>query len=92
MKIYPEHEKQRKILNDAQAIGKFIDWLHQKGMCIAKEDGFHSEENSPWSFLVRYKYSINQILAEHFKIDLNKIEEEKEDMLNEFRKINNKQS
>lgn len=84
MKTYPEHEKQRKILNEAQAIGRFIDWLHEQGMCIGEYD--HND------ILYRKSCSINEILAAHFGIDLNRINEEKEDMLNEFRKINNKQS
>ena len=79
MKEYPEHHKQSKILDKSQAIGEFLDWLcHETDIVFGIWDE-HDDELNP------YHISIQQILADYFDIDLNKLEAEKQSMLEKIR-------
>ncbi len=74
---YPEHEKLAAVADESQAIGAFLDsdqhpyvlseWVTIEG---------YSEPR-----LMPVQKSIQQILAEYFDIDLQKIEAEKRQML-----------
>ncbi len=74
---YPEHAKQRAIIDKSQAIGEFLDRM----------SGGSRAKGAPFIRLYgRWRWmSIPKILAEYFKIDPNKIEEEKQAMLAELR-------
>lgn len=48
-------------------------------------------EMTELSELYPYSYNIQKLLAEFFEIDLNKIEEEKRQMLDEMRKLNERE-
>ena len=76
---YPEHEKLSKIKNESQAIGEFVEWLEGKGieLCAIPPEFDHT-------YLPIHR-SINDLLAEHFSIDLDKIEQEKRQMLEAIR-------
>ena len=76
---YPEHEKMRAVKNESQTIGEFLEWLSEQGILLAKYDGE--------TLFVSY-YRIEELLAEYFGIDLNKINNEKDQMLQELRKLN----
>lgn len=74
---YPEHVKQDKVGPDAQVIGEFIEWLQEQySICWWHEDST--------SFYPSH-VSVEQLLASYFKIDLEKIEQEKRAMLEELR-------
>ena len=70
MKNYPEHEKLIKIEKESQAIGEFYHWAVNKG------------------YLGTFKHwkRLEDILAEFFDIDLQKIDKEKKQMLEELRR------
>jgi len=79
MAEYPEHEKQRAIIEQSQAIGEFLDiFLPSKGIVLAEYEG---------SRLFPAHQSITNLLAEFFDIDLKKIDEEKDRMLDKLREI-----
>jgi hypothetical protein len=79
MNEYPEHEKLKAVKDRSQAIGEFLEWLQEeKGLSICK---WSDEERE---YLLAY-VSTQALLAEFFKIDRKKLEEEKEGMLEAFR-------
>jgi hypothetical protein len=82
MSGYPEHEKLKAVKDRSQAIGEFIEWLEEsKRMCICyREEGGYWPTGTP----------INKLLAEHFEIDLDRLEDEKRQMLREQRALNAK--
>jgi hypothetical protein len=79
---YPECEKMVAIKDKSQAIGEFLEWLQNiKEMTICQLiDGEDEMEYSP-TYL-----NTEKLLAEFFNIDLDKVEEEKRQMLKELRK------
>jgi hypothetical protein len=79
---YPEHAKQEAVIEQSQAIGEFLD---TSGFVLAefREIDGHDEPK-----LMPVGRSIEQVLAEYFEIDLNKIEAEKRDMLEHIRAAN----
>ena len=76
-----EHEKLKAIKPLSQAIGNFIEWLGENGMTICSEDRipYRPDEYVP------IRRTTEELLADHFKIDLNRLEAEKEAMLEEIR-------
>lgn len=79
---YPEHEKLGKINTKSQAIGEFMEWLQtEKGVRLAHYPETKPDELWPWHV------PTEKLLAEFFGIDLKKLEEEKQDMLDKFRKV-----
>jgi len=74
---YPEHEKLAKVKDESQIIGTFLDNL--------PDDTVLAIQVSPGRFLP-YRGRIEEILADYFDIDLDKIETEKLQMLEELRK------
>lgn len=80
MSNYPEHEKLKALEGANQIVGNFIEWLGEAGYIIAKEDRYGD--------LYPAYLRVEQLLAEHFEIDLNTLEREKEAMLEEIRGAN----
>lgn len=77
---YPEHEKLKTIKNESQIIGSFLDYMkNEEGIILCRLGGHEYEP---------LYTSIEEILASYFDIDLRKINEEKEQMLEECRSIN----
>lgn len=74
---WPEHAKQSKIVEESQAIGAFLD-SENHPYVLAEYVIFEGRSSET---LVPVSRSIQQILADYFEIDLNKIEAEKRDML-----------
>jgi len=96
---YPEHQKLKTVQEKSQDIGEFIEWLRNvKDIRFAKwvketvknQDIFGKKPPTETliDVFVQQTINIEQILAEFFKIDLNKIEQEKRAMLDEIRKLN----
>lgn len=70
----PQLDKMKAVHNKSQAIGEFITWLESKGMQIAQES-----EGERGLFSIND--SIEKLLAKYFKIDLKKVEQEREAVL-----------
>lgn len=83
-KTYPEHEKLSKILQHSNIIGEFVEWLQEdKKIYLASYERRFLDQNtvSRSGHLSVTDTPIRDLLAEFFDIDLNKIEEEKQMML-----------
>ena len=75
---YPEHDKLQAVKEKSQAIGAFIEWLQGiKGLTMAR-----------WmkDRLMPEHINIESLLAEYFEINLDKLEQEKRAILDDFRK------
>src|SRR5512135_3462017 len=91
---YPEHEKLHMVKDRSQSIGEFLEWLRsEKGYVICERlrtsAGDEEEEEDDADYeLVPANLGITKLLAEFFKIDLEKIEAEKRQMLDQLRAAN----
>ena len=77
----PELDKMKAVHEKSQAIGEFLEWLHSKGINLAKYP-----DNS--DYLSIYRYSTEKILAEFFGIDLDKCEKERRQLLEVCHNVN----
>lgn len=84
---YPELAKMEDARPSSQVIGEFLDWLSDKGLTIC---AFHPTVRNG-IYHPTHK-SIEQTLADYFEIDLNKIENERRQILDEFRAAQEKAS
>ena len=78
---YPEHEKLKLISDQSNSIGEFVEeFLPKKGiyLCTIHEGGRSSE-------YLPNRVPITKLLAEFFNLDLGKLEEEKQHMINQHR-------
>jgi hypothetical protein len=81
---YPEHAKLRLVVDESQRIGRFLDWLESEreppvSLCTGEphlgNGGMHYERIRP---------GIEDLLAEYFGIDRQKLSEEKDAMVEEL--------
>lgn len=82
---YPEHEKMKRIKPEADVVARFLEWLDERGYIICQRgpgSGRHGEELWPMNKQIEW------FLAEHFEIDLKKIQDEKDAMLDNIREAN----
>ena len=86
--LYPEHEKMREVKNDADTIAAFLEWLEEQEMFVAilQDDADATEGYRA----VPADLGIEKLLAKYFAIDLEKIGDEKDQMLADFRALNEK--
>ena len=77
---YPEHEKLAKVKDKSQAIGEFLDYGLPQGYVLAKYDKYDR--------LYPIHDSIESLLADHFGIDRDELEHEKQQMLDTLRTAN----
>jgi len=77
MSEYPEHEKLKSLGGANQIVGDFIGRLGEQDLVIA--------EWANGSELMPIRRSLNDLLADHFKIDQNKLEAEKRAMIEKLR-------
>jgi len=96
----PEHDKLEKVKDKSQAIGEFLEWLrgakkirlcrwntYEEPNYDKNEPDFNSKTKTHTVESLDYvTTSIEQLLAEFFEIDLNKIEEENRVILDDLRK------
>lgn len=76
----PECDKLSAITERSQVIGEFLDWLqHERSVELCERDCLSDK-------LMMCSSSIEQLLAEYFEIDLEKVEQEKRAILDELRK------
>ena len=87
---YPEHQKLQKIQDKSQSIGEFLEWLGESGFTVCRWVDGYKDDMGEWvpSGYYPNKRSTERLLADFFDIDLKKIEEEKQKMLKELRKVN----
>lgn len=73
----PELDKMKSVKDQSEIIGGFIDWLscNQLEICIRNPD----------DDLFPVRKSIEQLLAQYFKINLNKCERERQAVLSYVR-------
>jgi len=99
---HPECDKMKAVHEKSQTIGEFLEWLAGKGIhlvtvhthtdsCLDEEGeckdkygnrlcGYSEGDYQPLHF------STENLLAEYYGIDLKKVDAEKDQMLEEFRK------
>lgn len=82
----PELDKMKAAKETSQKIGEFIEWLGENGyhICIECSGGGMPDGDS--SEYWPCNESIEKLLAKYYNIDLNKVEQEKRAILEEFRK------
>lgn len=100
MSEYPEHDKLHAIHERSQAIGEFLEWLNSEGVFLCREhehtSDCYAEGDDIWDDIwitcdyrsgemVSDCVSIEKRLAAYFDIDLKKIAEEKDQMLDAIR-------
>lgn len=81
---YPEHEKLKSVKRESEIVQSFIDWLFDETnmlICEFDQDGDWYEGRYPQVRLTR-----EQIMAQYFDIDLQKLSEEKDAILDDWRK------
>jgi len=91
---YPECEKlQEARLHGSQEIGEFLEWLSGSGyeICKFEEEEWDDdiEEMYPASYYPNYN-SIEKWIAEYFKIDLDKVDAERMQIIKELQDEQNK--
>ena len=72
----PEHEKLAALGNRNQELGEFIEWLNEQGLTICALSG---------NEYYRARLRTEQLLALYFGINLNKLEKEKQQLLESLR-------
>lgn len=83
MADYPEHARMSKVSDRSQTIGEFLDWLRSTEIVLAEWGTEDWDET-----LFPINTSIEKLLARFFQIDLQKIAEEKDQMIAELRAMN----
>jgi hypothetical protein len=81
----PECEKLAAVSKESNKIGEFLEWLtDDNGVTFARWDDNHERwECHSFDYL-----SINQLLAEYYDIDLDKVEDERRVLLEWIREMN----
>ena len=71
---YPECEKLKAVSDKSQEIGAFLDWLQsQKKVVLATY--------LPTDDLMPMRFSMEELLAEYYEVDLKKVEKERRAIL-----------
>lgn len=84
MSDFPEHDKMQKINEESQAIGEFLATCGFTLCRWVPADELDDDETDIGDLdglFLSVRGSITQILASHFKIDLDLIEDEKRQMI-----------
>ena len=100
--FYPECEKLQEVAPKTQVIMEFLEWLNSNKKMLLATYHEHTVECENEKLFPKYGCGYNEneltqfmgdvqpLLAEFFKIDLKKVEEERQQILNEI-KVANKQ-
>lgn len=87
---YPEHEKLKKVAEQSQVIGEFVDiFLGGKGIMLAHYYEF--VDTGGKQLTTHGVPAIDDLLAEFFDIDRDKLETEKRAMLEQARSEHRKE-
>lgn len=76
----PECDKMMAVRDDAAVLTEFLDYLDLRGLQI-----WDVERHGKYAPSAPFGGSREQLLADFFKIDLDKVEEEKRELLARFR-------
>lgn len=85
---YPECEKLKKVSEESNKIGAFLDWLmNEKYIHLCTYEEAHEIDDEDLS---EGYYGINRtiedLLAEYFEIDMDKVEKERRQILEKLQK------
>lgn len=84
----PEHDKLRAIKDESQLIGAFLEWLGENGYSLCRYEAFTRHSGEPGDYTPSGYYptplGIEDLLARFFDIDLDKLEEEKQAILQQL--------
>lgn len=93
---YPELEKVEQLMCRSQPAGEFLDWLvNERGIVLAQ---YHKHTDGCYGINEFYNCGFNEnllypcyigiekLLAEYFHIDLEKVEQERRQLLEDVRK------
>lgn len=85
-KKYPEHAKLRAIKDKSQVVGDFLTWLGEHDMFIGEQLPDETDrDGDTWpGDIVRASKRTEQLLAEFFEIDRDRLSQEKDAMLQEL--------
>ncbi len=93
MSDYPECEKLQAVSEKSQELGFFLEWLKNKyTLCefVEEHKEFFGDNKEDYVWINEGYYqsrdSIENILAEYFDIDMNKVDEERAQILEDIRK------
>jgi len=89
--LTPELDKLKRVQESSQTIGVFIEWLtNTKHLVLAKWKKSVNDDDELVDLLEPVWFGsygmIETLLAEYFDIDLKKVEIEKQEILEDFRK------
>ena len=101
---YPELEKVEQLMERSQPAGEFLDWLVNERKIVLAQYHKHTEDcytdalygNKRKIFccsedlLMPCHIGIEKLLAEYFHIDLEKVEQERHQLLEDMRKMGEK--
>jgi len=71
-------DKLRAVQGLSQTIGDFLDWLSERGIVLCRPERHH---------YCPIPETAEQLLAQYFQIDLNKVEAEKRVILEKLRSV-----
>lgn len=80
----PELEKLTKVRDASLIISNFIGWLYEEKIELAK----YKEREEYSDILIPHREDTESLLARYFNIDLNKVEKERQALLNNIREKN----
>ena len=78
---YPECDKVAAVRDESQAIGNFIEWLVEQDMGITEEREMEDEYGDMVVLNLPIGVTVEKLLARYFDIDLQKVEAEKQKIL-----------
>lgn len=79
----PECEKLASVSEDSNKIGDFLEWLSAQQVSFAS----WNNESERWELHPLDSLSTNQLLAQYYEIDLDKVEKERRALLEWLRGI-----
>ena len=83
MSDHPEHEKLAAIKDKSQTIGEFLEWLPTQGITLCTY--YYGRKKGDDGGYCPAAASTTALLAKFFDIDLDKLESEKQQMLDSLR-------
>lgn len=85
----PELDKQSQIIDsgDTAVVQDFLDWLTSRGYVIAEWAETHQTLTEPVETLQPLYSGPEQLMADYFEIDLDKIDAERRSLLDYLRSI-----
>lgn len=83
---YPELDKMKAAREKSAVLSDFLDWMDENGIRLCRNNPDHYWAKGGEYYPITENYE--QLLAQYFNIDLNKVEEERRRILDEQRALN----